>query len=116
MTLALVNYFVFEKKGYFSYRHVLAGMIFPGLYWTVFVNIGDRINFFPYFFMSPNEVGWLMVFVWFGALLLTFVGLGLLLMLYDRRRAKIAVRFEDILAKDGLTLADIDAMEDVEIE
>jgi len=26
------------------------------------------------------------------------------------------ISFEDILAKDGLTLADIDAMEDVEIE
>jgi len=88
MSLALVNYFVFEKKGCFGYRHVLAGMIFPGIYWAVFLNIGDRINFFPYFFMNPNAVGWLMVFVWFGALLLAFVGLGLLLMLYDKRSAK----------------------------
>jgi len=88
MSLALVNYFVFERKGCFNYRHVLAGMIFPGMYWLVFVNIGNRINFFPYFFMNPNDVGWLMVFVWFGALLLAFVGLGFLLMLYDRHSVK----------------------------
>jgi len=88
MALALVNYFAFERKGCFNYRHVLAGMIFPGMYWVVFVNIGDRINFFPYFFMNPNAVGWLMVFVWFGALLLAFVGLGFLIMLYDKRSTK----------------------------
>jgi heme/copper-type cytochrome/quinol oxidase subunit 4 len=52
----------------------------------VFVAIGERINFFPYFFMNPNEVGWAMVFVWFGMLLAVFVGLGFLLLLFDRKR------------------------------
>ena len=83
MVLPLVNYFAFEGKGFLNRRHILAGMIFPGLYWVVFVAIGERINFFPYFFMNPNSVGWVMVFLWFGVLLSVFAGLGFLLMLYD---------------------------------
>jgi len=84
MVLPLVNYFAFEYKGFLNRRHVLAGMIFPGLYWGIFVAIGERINFFPYFFMNPNDVGWAMVFLWFGVLLIVFAGLGFLLVMYDR--------------------------------
>jgi len=84
--LALVNYFVFESKGFLRRRHILAGMIFPGVYWAVFVAIGERINFFPYFFMNPNAVGWPMVLLWFVILLAFFAGLGFLLMLYDKSR------------------------------
>jgi len=36
--------------------------------------------------MNPNEVGWAMVFLWFGILLTAFLGLGLLLLKYDKRR------------------------------
>ena len=82
--LALVNYFVFEEKGHINRKHVLAGMAFPGIYWVVFVTIGERINFFPYFFMNPTYVGWPMVFLWFVGLLGVFAGLGALLMWYDR--------------------------------
>jgi len=86
MILPLVNYFAFENKGFIERRHILAGMIFPGLYWGVFITIGERINFFPYFFMNPNDVGWIMVFLWFIVLLAVFAGLGFLLTLYDRRK------------------------------
>jgi hypothetical protein len=34
----------------------------------------------------------------------------------ERNNSGVTVTFEEILAKDGLTIADIDAMEDVEIE
>jgi len=87
--LALVNYFVFEGKGFLSFRHVLVGMVFPVVYWVVFVTIGERINFFPYFFMNPSAVGWVMVFVWFFILLGFFAGLGGLLLLYDRRGGRL---------------------------
>ena len=86
MVLALGNYFIFEIKGHLNHRNIIAGMIFPGMYWIIFVAIGERIDFFPYFFMNPNDVGWLMVFLWFGILLLVFVGLGFVLTLYDRSR------------------------------
>jgi hypothetical protein len=89
MALALVNYFVFEEKGCLNRRHVLGGMIFPGIYWVVFVIIGEMIDFSPYFFMNPNEVGWIMLFIWFGVLLLVFAGLGFLLTLFDRKRGMI---------------------------
>jgi len=86
--LALVNYFAFENKGLLNYKHILVSMIFPGIYWVVFLAIGNRIDFFPYFFMNPNEIGWPMVFLWFGMLLFFFAGLGFLLVLYDRRRGE----------------------------
>jgi len=84
--LAMVNYFVFEEKGHLNRSHILAGTIFPSVYWAVFLAIGERIDFFPYFFMNPNVVGWAMVFVWFVVLLAFFAGLGFLLVLYDRSR------------------------------
>jgi len=84
--LALANYFAFESKGLLYLRHVLMAMVFPGVYWAIFVAIGERIDFFPYFFMNPNAVGWPMVFLWFVLLLAVFAGMGFLLMLYDRSR------------------------------
>ena len=88
MILALANYLIFEKKGFLTYRHILVGMIFPGVYWIVFVIIGERIDFFPYFFMNHTYVGWPMVFLWLGIFLAFFAGLGFLLTLYDRSREK----------------------------
>jgi len=87
MVLPLLNYLVFEDKGLLNRRHILVGMIFPIIYWAVFVTIGERIDFVPYFFMNPGSVGWAMVFVWFGGLLAVFSGLGFLLVLYDKSRA-----------------------------
>lgn len=82
--LALANYFVFEKKGRYKRRHISAAMVFPTVYWIVFISIGERINFIPYFFMNPNQIGWGMVVVWFWILMSVFGILGLLLLLYDR--------------------------------
>ena len=91
MALALVNYFAFECKGFLNYRHILAAMIFPAVYWIVFVNIGERIDFFPYFFMNHTEIGWAMVLLWLVGLLVALVGLGLLIVLYDKVRGKMQV-------------------------
>jgi len=83
--LAIINYFAFEEKGHYKPKHIIVSMIFPAVYWVVFVSIGGRINWFPYFFMNPNSVGWVMVFVWLGILLGTFALLAFLLILYDRK-------------------------------
>jgi len=87
MVLALFNYFFFEKKGEFTFKHVLAGMVFPVVYWIVFVSIGGIIDFFPYFFMNPVEIGWVMTFVWFAIILFVIAGLGFLLVWFDKKRA-----------------------------
>jgi len=88
MILALFNYFFFEKKGTLTFKHILAGMVFAFVYWLVFVSIGERINYFPYFFMNPTEIGWLMTFVWFAIILVVIALLGFLLVLFDKRQAK----------------------------
>jgi len=86
MILALVNYFVFERKGNLTYRHMLAGMIFPIVYWIVFMSIGGAIDFHPYFFMNPAYIGWPMTFVWFGIIAVVFALLGFSLVLFDKRK------------------------------
>jgi len=88
MGLLLVNYFIFEKKGYFKYTHILVGMIFPFLYWLVFVTIGGIINFYPYFFMDIPTIGWGMGALWLIILLLVFSLIGFLLLFIDRTIGK----------------------------
>ena len=85
MLLILVNYFVFEEKGVFGYKHMLVGMAFPALYWVVFISIGGIIDFHPYFFMNPGLIGWPMTFVWFGILLLVFALIGFGIVAFDKR-------------------------------
>jgi hypothetical protein len=84
MLLVLFNYFFFEKKGTFTYKHIPAGMAFPVIYWTVFISIGGIINYYPYFFMNPNEVGWAMLFVWFCIILILITTLSFLLVKFDK--------------------------------
>jgi len=86
MALALIGYFVFEKKGTFTLKHILASMIFPFLYWIVFVSIGDIINYFPYFFMEHPVIGWGMTLVWFGIMLVVVAILGFSLLAFDKKR------------------------------
>jgi hypothetical protein len=61
-------------------------MIFPVIYWIVFVSIGDIINYFPYFFMEHPVIGWGMTLVWFGILLVVVAILGFLLLAFDKKR------------------------------
>ncbi|MDR3021546.1 MAG: Pr6Pr family membrane protein [Clostridiales bacterium] len=85
MILMIVNYFVFEQKGNFNVRHLLVGLIFPLLYWIVFISIGGLIDWYPYFFMNPTETSTVMLIVWLTALMTIFLILGYLLVLYDRK-------------------------------
>ena len=88
MLLTLFNYFFFEKKGTFTFKHIFAGNAFAVAYWIVFVSIGEKINYFPYFFMNPTEIGWAMTFIWFGIIFAVITILGFLLVLFDKNRAK----------------------------
>jgi hypothetical protein len=88
MLLALFNYFFFEKKGTFTNKHIFVGMVFAIVYWIIFVSIGEMIDYFPYFFMNHTEIGWIMTIAWFFIILTVMSVLGLLLVLFDRSRAK----------------------------
>jgi hypothetical protein len=78
-----MNYFIFEPKGFFTYKHILAGMIFPLAYWSIFVAIGGMIDFYPYFFMNIPNIGLPMALVWLMAMLGAFVIFGFLLVKFD---------------------------------
>jgi len=78
MVLAFANYLFFEGKGNFSYKHVLVSMVFPVMYWLIFVT--EKFDFSPYFFMDPAQIGWGMAIIWFGLLLCVFalISVGLI--------------------------------------
>jgi len=105
MVLALANYFVFEKKGLLGWRHVPAALAFTFAYWAVFMAIGPAIGFQPYFFMRPQEVGWLLVMAFFLGMLALLLGLSYLLLRHDRaagaRVREMRVRVREIRGRRG---------------
>ena len=90
--LAFANYFFFEDKGSFRYKHVPVSVAFPAVYWLVFVT--DIIDFYPYFFMNPNQIGWLRAIAWFGLYLLIFgiIALGLVRLDSSEKASKICAK------------------------
>ena len=86
MLLVLVNYFVFEDKGGFTYKHLCAGLTPSLLYWAVLMLIGGS----PYFFMNPESIGWLMVLFWLLVITVFVVGLALAFILFDKRHRLLA--------------------------
>jgi hypothetical protein len=82
--LALINYFVFEKKGELTIKHIWAGMVFPVTYWIITVFVGGLFDFAPYFFMNPAEIGWAMTFIWLAIIVVVIAMLGFVLVAVDR--------------------------------
>lgn len=85
MVFALVNYFVFEQKGMYTKVHLGLGIVFPLIYWLVFISLSGVIEFRPYFFMDPDKLNFGMLMFWLVALLLVFLALGFLLLFYDKK-------------------------------
>ncbi|MCL2197514.1 MAG: Pr6Pr family membrane protein [Defluviitaleaceae bacterium] len=89
MLLAVANYFMFEEKGTFTFRHIWAAILPTLLYWAVFMAIGPLLgDWYPYFFMTPWQVGWPMVFFWFFVILIFIVGLTSAIVLLDINKKK----------------------------
>ena len=86
--LALINHFIFEKKGELTIKHIWVGMIFPLAYWIATVFVGGLFDFAPYFFMSPAYIGWVMTFVWLVIIIAVIAVLGFSLVGIDKVIAK----------------------------
>jgi hypothetical protein len=84
VVLVFINYLFFEKKGMLKFSHVLAGLVVPFVYYLVFLSIGHIIDYYPYFFMRPDVVGWPMVFILFGVLMGLLFLFGFLILLLDK--------------------------------
>jgi len=92
MLLAIVNYFVFEEKRSFTFRHIWSAIIPTLLYWIVSISIGPLLGYsYPYFFMTPWLIGWFMVFFWFFVILIFVIGLTLALVFFDNNQKKHAL-------------------------
>jgi len=89
MLLAVINYFVFEEKGTFTFQHIWGAIIPTFLYWIVFMSIAPLLgNWYPYFFMTPWQIGWFMVFFWFFVILIFVIGLTVALVFFDQYQKK----------------------------
>ena len=72
ITLVVVHYFIFEKKGRFRPKHVTLAVLFPAAYWLVFMFVGPFFNFVPYFFMDLEALSLVQVLMWFAGLVVVF--------------------------------------------
>lgn len=90
MLWAVVNYIVFETKGNLKMTNMLVAMIFPFLYWVVFIVVGyvSSDRWFPYFFMDTQKNNFLVLVLWLLALLFVFGTIGLLTILFDKKQIK----------------------------
>jgi hypothetical protein len=88
MLLAMINYFAFEKKGAFTFKHIWAAIIPTFLYWVVFMSIDPFDGWYPYFFMTPWRIGWPMVLFWFFVILIFVIGFTLATVFYDKNQKK----------------------------
>jgi len=87
MVLAFTNYITFEEKGILSFKHAVVAIVPPFLYWAIFMLFG----MYPYPFMNPLMIGWIMVFVWFLIIAVVIAGLAFLLVFFDKRPKLFAV-------------------------
>ncbi|MDR1138277.1 MAG: Pr6Pr family membrane protein [Clostridiales bacterium] len=89
MIWAICNYLIFEDKGKINIRHMLIGMLFPFVYWMIFIVVGyvsvDRWS--PYFFMDTVKYNFFVLILWLLALLVAFVIIGSLVLWYDHSKA-----------------------------
>jgi len=105
MVLAYINYLCLEEKKLFTFKHIWAAIVPSFTYWLTFILIGPVINWFPYFFMNYQSIGWDRVFFWFVIILLFLVGLTIAVVLFDKgRRAKALVSLLSVLLVFAVTI------------
>ena len=118
IVLSLVNHFCFEEKSKFTLKHILVGTLLPIIYWVFFVSFGDAIGFYPYFFLNPLQIGWFMVFVWLGVMLIGFVLLAFSLTLiskHSRLAATVAIVFCLLLSTSFVSCTTADVPSSIEV-
>ncbi|MCL2480321.1 MAG: Pr6Pr family membrane protein [Spirochaetaceae bacterium] len=83
LILLICKYFIFDKKGYFTYKHFLWGMAFPIGYWLFFMIFGSKINCPQYPFIKPDLClfGTILELI---KLLIPFTIFGFLLIVLDK--------------------------------
>jgi len=88
--LAILDWVLFEEKGTIRWWHGFYWLVYP-IFYCVFILVrpiiwqnsffGDPggVSKYPYFFLDANKIGWGMVFLWIGVLIVAFFGMSELL-------------------------------------
>lgn len=92
--LAILDWILFEEKGTVRWWHGFYWLVYP-LFYCVFILLRPIIwpnalflssggtSKYPYFFLNADQIGWGMVFVWIGIMIVGFFALGELLILLN---------------------------------
>jgi hypothetical protein len=82
--LYVLYWLIFTPKGLLHWKDVLRWLIFPLAYLAYILLRGALSGIYPYPFLDVSLGGYARVFVNIGLLLLTFIGIGLFIVLVDR--------------------------------
>jgi hypothetical protein len=75
-------------KGQMAWRHAVLWLAYPIAYLVYWLFRGPLVEYYPYFFIDVNALGYGGVAVWSGALIVVFLVLGTLMWLIDRWQAR----------------------------
>lgn len=81
----LVDWLLFPPKFKFSLRHTILWLAFPLVYLAYALIRGSIVNWYPYPFLDPPQVGWVSVIVTSIAIAIGAAGLAWLLALRTQR-------------------------------
>jgi hypothetical protein len=81
----LVDWLLFPPKFKFSLQHTILWLAFPLVYLAYALIRGSIVNWYPYPFLDPPQVGWASVIVTSIAIAIGAAGLAWLLALRTQR-------------------------------
>jgi hypothetical protein len=82
----LIDWLLFPPKFKFSFRHTVLWLVFPTLYLFYSLIRGSIVNWYPYPFLDPPQVGWLYVIITSIVIAVGATGLAWLLTLRTGRQ------------------------------
>lgn len=82
--MVVIDFLLFNPKNNLKWRAILESLILPYIYVIVTLIIGLFTNYYPYFFLDVNNIGYSGVLGWVFILTLGFLVLSLALVSYNK--------------------------------
>lgn len=95
--MAILHWLLFDKKGIYRFTDIFIWLAIPIMYLIfslIYAEVGTSFFYnattrYPYFFINPDQVGWINVSIYIVILIIFFLFLGYLVFLIDKYLAKL---------------------------